>query len=116
MIEITKIKYQHRDTPHRVNCTDTLGTLEMHCQLTTENGEPMPPDYVKEQIAERIWRAAYGDLHQPLMELQMLARHSVQPQHYDRVMALCDQLNALLTRKSPNDQAQARRTGGVDCK
>ena len=102
MLEISKIKYQHRDTPHRVNCTDTLGTLEMHCQRTVDNDAQMPADYVKEQIAETIWRMAYGDLHQPLMELQMLARHSVQPQHYDRVMQLCDTLNALLDRKSHN--------------
>ena len=96
MLEITKIKYQHRDTPHRVNCTDTLGTLEMHCHRTVDNDAQMPADYVKKQIAERIWRMAYSELHQPFMELQMYARHSCQPQHYEKVRELCDKITELL--------------------
>lgn len=106
MLEITKIKYQHRDTPHRLNCTDTLGTLELHCQLTVDNNSQVPDGHVKERIAETIWRMAYADLRQPLMELQTLARHSVKPKHYDRVMQLCETLNALLDRKSPNGKGQ----------
>lgn len=102
MLEITKIKYVSKPNEIRHNCTDTIGSLVMHCSMTVDNETPMPENYVKERIAETIWRMAYSDLHQPLMELQTLARHSVQPAHYDRVMQLCDTLKALLTRKSPN--------------
>lgn len=96
MIQLDKIKYASSPNGLRHNCTDTIGSLVMHCSVTSDNDAPIPANHVKEHIAETIWRMAYGDLHQPLMELQQIARHSVQPQHYDRVMALCDTLNALL--------------------
>jgi hypothetical protein len=102
MLELSKIKYQERPTPNRIKCTDTLGTLTMHCELTVDNDNPMQAGYAKNQIAERIWRMAYSDLHKPLMELQMMAKINAPPQARMRVEELCEQLNALLTPKSPN--------------
>ena len=96
MLELSKIKYQERPNPIRHNCTDTLGSLAMHCELTVDNDNQLPPEYVKKQIAERIWRMAYSELHQPFMELQMYARHSCQPQHYDKIRELCDKITELL--------------------
>lgn len=108
MLEITKIQYTEKPSATHPDATEIIGGLSMHYALTADNREQVPRDTLKDEIAERIWRKVYGDLTQPLMELQTLARHSVQPQHYDRVRELCDQLNALLTRKSPN----ARLTDG----
>lgn len=104
MLEIAKIKYQSRPTPHLESCTDTLGTLEMHCKLTSEDGAPMPPEYVKEQIAERIWRMAYEELNDPIWKLARLAAIYAPPTHQLEVQEILEKLNALLTRKSPNEK------------
>ena len=109
MLELSKIKYAERPDTFRPDCTETIGSLVMHCGITVDNNERIPADYIKKQIAERIWRMAYSDLHQPLMELQMLARHSVQPQHYDQVRELCDKINALL---NPPNESKLSHGGG----
>ena len=106
MLEISKIQYAEKRSDTHPDATQITGGLSMHYALVVDNKTAVTMADIKDEIAERIWRKVYGDLNQPLMELQRLARHSVQPAHYDRVMQLCDQLNALLARKSPNDQAQ----------
>lgn len=66
----------------------------------------MPNDHIKRQISERIWRMAYAELHQPFMELQMYARHSCQPQHYEKIRELCDKIGSLL--EHPNAPHEPR--------
>jgi len=104
MLEITKIKYTEKPSATHSEATEIIGGLSMHYALTADNREQVPRDRLKDEIAEHIWRKVYGDLRKPLMELQTLAQYSVKPQHYDRVMQLCDQLNALLTRKKEGEQ------------
>ena len=104
MLEITKIQYTEKPSAIHPDATQITGGLSMHYALTVDNREQVPRDTLKDEIAERIWRKVYGDLTQPLMELQTIARHAVRPEYYDRVRELCDQLNALLARKSPNEK------------
>lgn len=105
MLEITKIQYTEKPSATHPDATQITGGIAMYHVITAANREQVPSDTIKDEIAAHIWRKVYGELTQPLMELQTIASHAVLPEYYDRVRELCNQLNALLARKSPKDQA-----------
>lgn len=102
MLDITKIEYKSKPDEFRPNCTQRMARLQIHAGVTVDNDAQVPDDVIKRQLSEHIWRMAYAELRQPFMELQTYARHSCQPQHYDKIRELCDKIGALL--EHPNDK------------
>lgn len=108
MLDITKIEYKSKPDEFRPNCTQRMARLQIHAGVTVDNDAQVPDDVIKRQLSEHIWRMAYAELRQPFMELQTYARyarHSCQPQHYDKIRELCDKIGALL--EHPNESSSA---------
>ncbi len=116
MLEISKVQFVEKADEHRPNVTRILGKIKIHVEVCVDEQENVPRNIVHDNIREEIWHKVYGDLRKLLAELQRHAIREARPEYSYRVQELCEQINALLALKSPNDQAQARRTVGVDCK
>ncbi len=58
-------------------------------------------DHEKERMRHKLWEKTYGEIIDPLRELEMHAKHSADQAGLPRVLELIETLNKLLTIPKP---------------
>lgn len=95
MLDVSKIKIV-REPWVKQHQTRYYGSILIGQVVTVDDYAEVPESIIREQIVNGIWHGIYGDLHQPMMELQeygiLNARNYAQSQvlssHCARVMRL----------------------------
>lgn len=99
MLDLSKVSFSERLDDYHHNISIVTGKLLIGTEVHVDRlGGKTPRKDVEEHIKDGIWHNAYGDLRQPILELEHLAMMGTLPHEQPRVMELCNQINALLKR------------------
>jgi len=75
----------------------------MHVEIRVDEQEKIPRNLIHDSIRREIWHKVYGDLLDPLHELQDIVLREARPQYSHHVRELCEKINSLLKRPDSKD-------------
>ena len=101
MLDLSKIEFTESPDKYRANTNFVRGAIIIWGGRLVDQSAAVPTEVVHAEIKEQIWNEAYGELHQPLWELQLYARRNAKPEDRQAINDLCIRINQLLTRREP---------------
>jgi len=96
VIEIKNIQFRKEDTENP-SITRLTGSFKVTAVFSIDRRQGAPEAMVRDAICREIWGHIYGDLRNPIAELQDYAIRFVTPDHAQDVLRICKQLDDLLT-------------------
>lgn len=94
MLPLDKIKWKEETLDGGI--VELRGGLSLHMAYRIAPGARSETAEVKRRIRLQIWREIYGDLTQPIMELQLYARRGAAYGADGDILKLCETINRLL--------------------
>ena len=95
MLQIHKTTFKESEESHAEEVV-LLGGLSLRMSYRIAKEARGETDVIKERMKQQMWHDTYGELTQPIRELEHYARRGASVGEYEQITKLCETIDSLL--------------------